>query len=258
MLLLAVIISGCGASTYEERLKESKDYFAFIQRYNDQLEKPWKDGVSGIELRVPKKLKPIPAVTTPAAEGEEAPKDPRQPDYVELELPGLVGAWSVPVGTMVDGSPTAVNSYLYVLCNAVLLKSPNPPFPANEFHDEVVERLSNALGVPVPKPDVWIDESFPRTATYVKPKPFHSLLLTPTEPVNGVPTEFKLYEYQSGDMRVSILAVMPQGATAKDNFLPILPLSLETLSVPPQPPATAVPATPGAGPSGAAKKSGGF
>lgn len=165
----------------------------------------------------------------------------------------------LPVGATVDGSPTAANAYLYVLSNAALLKSPNPPFPANEFHDEVLERVTRALGLPVPKPEAWVSENFPRTTTYIKPKSFNSLLLTPAEPIKGVPTDFKLYEYHSGDMRVSVIAVMPQGATPKDNFLSTLPISLETLVVPAQPPATAVPTTPGAGPSGAAKKkSGGF
>lgn len=254
VLLTCVLAAGCGSSIYESRLKDTEDYFRFLAQYDEALEKPWRDPESGIELRVPKKLKPIPAASAPS-EGETAPADPRQPTFANgLQLPGLIGAWQKIVVAEAGGESKAAQAYLYLLSNASMLSQQKPAFPPNEFHDEVLEQLTKALKVPAPETSAWVNQDFPRTPTYISPKSYHTVVLTPPEPINGVPMEFQLYETNSGDQRVSVIVVVPQGLSPKENLNQSMPYCLATLSVPAQP--VRAPQKSGGGKS--AKKGSGF
>jgi hypothetical protein len=257
LLISAGAIFGCGASTYEARLSETKGYYGFLQDYNAHLEKPFRDSNTGIEIRVPKKMKPLPAPAAPS-EGDPNPKDPRQPDYLELQFPGIVGAWALPTSATVNGEATAATAYFYVLSNIDLLRQQKPPFPAAEFYDEVIERVTKAIKIPLPAQNAWATEAYPRNATYMKPKDFHKIILTPAEPINGVPMEFYIFEYRQDQnpTKVSVIAVLPVGINPKDGVHEALPFSLGTLNVPATPPAPAASA-PSGSPGTPAKKGGG-
>ena len=52
---------GCGYETYELRLKQSKDYYTYLEKVEANLAPKWGDGRSILELRVPKQFVSIPA-----------------------------------------------------------------------------------------------------------------------------------------------------------------------------------------------------
>lgn len=235
VLAACAFLAGCGSRVYELRLEETKKYFAFLQRQNDLLDKPWRDPDSGIELRAPKQLKLLPGPSgPPAGEGSDgaAIRDPRQPDYVELELPGLAGAWMGLVAANVDGLESSVPCYFYVLSNQQLLRQTGASQEAAEFQDEVVSRITAALKVDPPTDNQWSSEQFPRGDSYVPKKEFHWIRLSPAEPIKNVPTDFYIYEHQSGNVRVSLVFVLPQQMNSSEPLNQAIPVCLETLNVP--------------------------
>jgi len=52
-----VVAAGCGRETYERRLEESKHYFTYLDKLNQNLAAPWAG--RGIKLRVPKQFQEI-------------------------------------------------------------------------------------------------------------------------------------------------------------------------------------------------------
>src|SRR5690606_11440652 len=101
VLILGILLSGCGTKTYEDRLKLTETYYDYIERLNRNLGPQFND--SGIQFRVPVQFQQIPAPVRKskaategadeAAEDEEDQIDPRQPEHLGFQLPGLIAAW---------------------------------------------------------------------------------------------------------------------------------------------------------------------
>ena len=100
LLLSGFLISlccGCGSGIYEERLSHTVEYFKFEEKLNKNLKRNvWSGG--GVELRVHSQMTLIPPPEEPEDDSpRRLPPDDRQPRYLQLELPGLEGAWTVDV-----------------------------------------------------------------------------------------------------------------------------------------------------------------
>lgn len=74
----ALVITGCGSETYEERLETTSKYFASIQLQNDHLSKPWTDSATTISLRLPLQFQELPP-----------PVDTGEPDQSAQAVPGF-------------------------------------------------------------------------------------------------------------------------------------------------------------------------
>ncbi|QDT55040.1 hypothetical protein Pan44_30810 [Caulifigura coniformis] len=92
-------LSGCGQSTYAERVNRSRDLLAYHARLDQSLQAEWARADWGLALRPPVRFRLMPAPPPPKANEEglvEVVPDTRQPAYLGVELPGLVAAWEVP------------------------------------------------------------------------------------------------------------------------------------------------------------------
>src|SRR5690606_960576 len=116
LVFLALLTSGCGAETYRARLNNTAQYFAYQQKRREDLG-PLRT-VLGVSIQAPKQFRwidppPPPEVdengNTIAADGAE---DPRQPHYLGLQLPGLLGSWEANVQAEVGGQDEPRKAYL--------------------------------------------------------------------------------------------------------------------------------------------------
>jgi hypothetical protein len=153
---------------------------------------------------------------------------------MDIELPGLLGAWRATVDTS-DGTES-VSSYLYVLSNYDLftLSDSDERRSAKSFTDDLVTQVSTALGATRPPDNTWNDLRVPIGEKYVETQTFTEVNLHASKPAIGVPTKAALYLSQADDIQVVILLVIPQDT---DNRLfDQINMSLETLDVNPATP----------------------
>jgi len=239
-----VAVCGCGLDTYEQRLAETNDYFKYVNKLDTYLsDGTWSNDAYGIKLRLPKGFVPLPG-PAPPAEGEEteAPVvDPRQPNFLGVDLPGLIEAFRAENGQAV--------TLLYVLGNheRVLIRAANDGVgddPATYLTDlELL--LQNAIGVTIPdqpgkgdRDNEKYTETIPRDPKYAHQKDFTAISLLQPEPPDGAASQLQLrlqlYEYQAGGMQVALLLIYP--TTASSDPRDAFKLALETLEVSDQPP----------------------
>ncbi len=253
-------LSGCGQQQYEKRLDETKALFSRIELLDANLGGEFADGV--VKLRVPKQFRPIPAPPPrpkpkPAAPGEPAPEpepvfDPRQPDFANIELPGMRAAFRAEVGTAVEGSSTVANhsAYVYVLSNHGL--APKPVAAAGDaasatkstpaqFAEDVARLLAEALQSEVQPgrhTNEWVKESHPRNVTSLFPagsdNPFpqqNYAVGSLSATVRDIPTDFSLYLREEGSVQVLIIYAVPRDVLPTEQISPRRDLSLETVRV---------------------------
>jgi hypothetical protein len=252
LALGVLFLSGCGAEAYEKRLSNTRLLFAHMELVNQNLQGTWSDPETGVSLRAPLQFvvlpPPVKAEPDPAAqkgkaaegeamdeeeEGEEEILDDRQPDYVNLGLPGLRGAFRAPVKMVAEkNANTAGEAFLYVLTNHDLAEKPEE---AKEFEQEFIKTLTETLHVAVDVDKDWREEKFPpgdpATNGFVRPVKYRNVTVTPTEDIAGYTRQFSVYMYQQGDIQVVVLFVLPADTDASENFTKRVPLCLETLGV---------------------------
>lgn len=240
ILLLAGLslagIAGCGGEIYQQRLDNTKKLFAHLELLNAHLHQYWGDPQTGARLRIPLQFSMIPPpVPTKSAgtDGEPAEPEPviddRQPKFLNVELPGLRGAFFAKMN-LVDPSAASVDPYgfIYVLTNHHLYDMPDK---AREFHTDLVATLSDTLRTGV-KPEDWRDEKFPlKVGTFADTVRYKSVVLSPSEMIGGLERQFSVYMFDQGDVRVAVLFVLPNDVNASEKMTDRIPLCLETLRV---------------------------
>lgn len=248
----ALLLAGCGAEAYENRLGNTKLMFAHMELVNQNLQGTWSDPETGVKLRAPLQFvmlpPPVKAEPDPAAkkgkpaegeameeeeEGEEETPDDRQPDYINLGLPGLRGAFRAPVKIIAEKNAAAEGeAFLYVLSNHDLADKPEE---AKEFEQEFIKVLTETLHVAVDVDKDWREEKFPpgdpATNGFVRPVKYRNVTVTPSEDIAGYTRQFSVYMYSQGDIQVIVLFVLPADTDASENFTKRIPLCLETLAV---------------------------
>jgi len=246
----ALLLAGCGSELYDQRLANTKLLFAHMDLLNQNLQGAWSDSSVGVQVRIPLQFgmlaPPAQAETKAGAgkpgaetgenmeeEGDETTEtiDERQPEYINVELSGLRGAFHAKVkvlsqnNTLDDG-----DAYMYVLTNH---DEADNPERAQDFEKDLVNTLTEAVHESVTADD-WHDEKIPpRPGSFVKPVPYRSLTITPSEEIAGLARQFMLYVYQQGEIHVVVMFVVPKDIDAAEHMFERIPLSLETLEVTP-------------------------
>ena len=245
VLLLLAGVSGCGYDTYETRLKFSRDYYAYLERIEQNLGPKWSDGRVVEMFRVPKQFVPIPApVPFKNDEGQdEMPAvDLRQPDYLNLLFPGqnLIGAWEAPFSvTTADGSVDTRKGYIYILSNYWGFIGEDPA-AALKFTPATVQLVGDALE------DHILPEKIENPPTELHPKPggylpaasytvfeFHpkAITLRSAERESTINYTFRMYGRQNGNIQAIILLALPDNISAQEKLMERIPMMLEQFRI---------------------------
>ena len=276
-IMLTGSLCGCGAQTYEDRIETTKQYYDYIDRLNQNLGPQHSD--SGVTVRLPKQFALVPAPvrrpprpqatpnvaagenatgTVAAAEPEEI-IDPRQPDYLDVELPGLIAAWNANLSTV--GSAAGANQpemhpgSIYLLSNYNLwrtFKTPNETIDPTKFHDEVMRTLTGALGVHIDervhgsatdRVNKWFSETVPATKDqqFAPRKEIRTITLIPeareeeegeeSEADQDFPREYQVYLFSNGDLKIVLIYALPKNVSTAEDLQDRILFSLQTLNV---------------------------
>ncbi len=251
-LISLVALQGCGAERYEERLRNTAEYFAYKDKLNQSLGADWQ--ASGVRLRPPLQFREIPPPPPSAgdATAEESPPDPRQSVALGIELPGLLGAWQADVRADVGGSEETRTASLYVLGNhGRYLKGPDDQglsVAPEEFLTDVENLLCGLIGVVIPEGEggdgsqknTRYPEEAPQVEKFTRRERFTAITLKPEIAVDGfeLPTEMQLYEWRGRKIQVAVLMVYPASISPQERLQERLLLALETFEASDEPPRT--------------------
>jgi len=240
--LAAFALAGCGSELYEERLGNTAKLFAHEELLRENLQGRWTDADYGIALRVPHKFEVLPPPAKPEAaekpagqdgENEEEVEvpDERQPKYLNVELPGLRGAFQAKVKVIGENKVDAEgDAWIYVMSNQDMAEQTEA---AKEFNMSFVKSLAEALQMGQPASENFETVRIPtRAGTFVKPLKYTAVALKPEEEVGGLTRQFSIYLYEQGEIQVVVLFVIPQNVDGSEKLTDRIPLCLETLDVP--------------------------
>ncbi len=256
-LCAIVCLPGCGAKTYEDRLKLTRDYYNYIDRLNRNLGPQYSN--YGVILRTPRQFQEIPKpARRPGNQERDANEpDPRLPEHIDFPIPGLVTVWSAG-----GGNDSSQKVYLYLITNYErwqTFKTPREQGDPVKIHEDLIEALARRLRIPIDdrargsasdRVNKWFTEVVPEPVDeqFVPRKEFASILLQPAENSDLADREFQVYLHQAGDMKIALIYDLPRAAGG-ENLLERIPLSLQTVTVSPEKPRAAG-AGPGASPAG--------
>ena len=246
LALLGCLAAGCGSQTYQQRLDETELRFRYLAKLDANLDTKWSHPEGLFDVRVPLQFEESLAPPKPKLDEEGNPiepdepvVDPRQPKFLDVELPGLVAAWKGKVELASGKKAKLAPCYMYVLSNHDLWKE-NQQSEARSFSTDVSELLFSALGKELPLPDQWDTPRYPVAKGYVKQKNFASPATPPDKVIDGVATNFSLFLYHAGKefeggvraVQVAVLFVIPNEIDSRrEQFDQRIPLCLETLNV---------------------------
>jgi hypothetical protein len=243
-LIFAAVSAGCGRDTYERRLEESKRYFTYLDKLNQNLSTPWVG--KGLMLRVPKQFqvieprKPKPAKKgaknapktppkeTPAEEPPEEERDPRQPPFAGLTLPGLQGAFTTQLS--VSGNAREPG-YLYVLTNGDLLGKKGSDEKAAHFNSTVIHTIADAVGQPDPTPDKLATDAVPKGEAWVAKRTFKVVRPGFEAKIFDKDYRIEIYNTRQEKNQVSLVYVLPENVSATEKLASNIDLSLETMQL---------------------------
>lgn len=236
---------GCGADTYEFRLKQTKEYFEYLEKVNSALG-PKSVPFDGVEIRVPKPFEPIIPPRAPA-EGEtpEQPIDPsddptRLGHHPDVRLEGVLASWRAKVDLEPSGDGMA---YLHLLSNLPrwVEKQTNNDIEPLHYRTDLTNVLANAYNVQADSTDApwpWTligsrdDVRFRGLSPYVSKKKVEYIDIPPPEqPINAV-----LCWMEVKDVHVGLLLIYPRAMDSRLKLDSHLKHTFETLKVPAQPP----------------------
>jgi hypothetical protein len=244
--LAAMALAGCGSELYEQRLANTKILFAHEELLREHLQGKWSDAEYGISLRIPHKFEVLPPPVKPESadkpagqEGEneeevEIPDD-RQPKYLNVELPGLRGAFQAKVKVIAENKAEVDgDAWIYVMSNQDMAEKSDA---AKEFSMSFVKSLAEALQIPTNEKD-WNEEFHPPkrapdspAKVFVTPLKYKAVVLKPQDDIAGLPRQFSVYMYEQGEIQVIVLFVIPQNVDGSEKLTDRIPLCLETLDV---------------------------
>ena len=233
LFLAAGFIAGCGRETYLARFDDTKRYFAYEDKLNQYLTRVAWAGKS-FQMRVPKQFLPI--QTKPKKEDEAADeKDPRQPDYAELEFPGLQGAWKA--SFPLTGGAGSGEGWLYLCSNFDLLAKKGDEERAKAFNADVIQRVATAFGQQASTPrlsQLPVFDVPPKTEEpFVDKRKFHVLSPGIQALVHDKPYRARIFSYkkEKSPAQISVVYVLPDNIVSASALDKAIDLSLETLVV---------------------------
>jgi hypothetical protein len=263
LVLMVLPVSGCGADTYRSRLNNTAQYFAYQQKLRDELGPARSE--FGVTFQPPRQFRWIDPPPPPEVDEEGNPvsvdgaEDPRQPHYLGLQLPGLLGAWEASVDAEVGGQDAPRKAYLYLLGNHERhLQTGN----SSRFREEpktylvdLENQLAGTIGVVLPEgrsgTGAQKNQRYQEVAPRIEPnskfsprKEFTAVTLSPQIDVGdgdfkNLPFEMQFYGWDGKHIQVALLMVYPQSISPRERLQERLLLSLETLVVNDNPPTAA-------------------
>lgn len=254
-LALLIGLSGCGLQAYEERLEATRSYWAYLEKLDQNLRPAWKTPPVDA-LRVPLQFNEMPPpqpVEGPDGKKEMPEVDPRQPDYVSLTIPGLIGAWKAEVDANVNGARGPQTAYLYVATNHQMLLS--DASEAGAFSRNLVENVGAALGSSAPENPAPLP--FPKGHKFTPVISFDAYPITSQDALRGSRYIFEIYTTRQQDNQVAIVFASPEGLDPQSKVSERIQLMLESLRVSGAPPQPTQPGQ-GAAPAGPSQPGGGF
>jgi hypothetical protein len=245
-LIVAASAAGCGRAKYEERLDDSKRYFTYLDKLNQNLSPPWTG--KGVVLRVPKQFQvvapPSPKAKKAAAakkgakeekekEEKEAPpeeeqRDPRQPTYADLTFPGLQGAFT---SQLAVSGKVREKGYLYVLTNGDLLGKKGSDEKAVQFNNNVLHAIAAAVGQADPSPDKLATNPVPKGEAWVAKRTFKVVKPGFAATIGGKDYRIEVYNCKQEKNEVSLVYVLPENVSPTEKLASNIDLSLETLQL---------------------------
>lgn len=245
-----VLVVGCGSEVYQQRLQETIAYLEYQARISRELGPEWRG--KNVHIRPPRQFELMPPPQG-HAEGHsdgaadvvsiDASEDPRQPHYLDIELPGLVAAWEAHVEADTDEGPTQHSAYLYLLSNydrAVQQQEGqrgvgDPDDLITDFED----RLCRAVGVVLPEGDTGTGKERNQryreivpgglpNSKYCAQQEFTAIHLAPEWTVTDVAIEMQVYQWAGRKTQIVVLMVFPQGLSPHEALHDRLLLALET------------------------------
>lgn len=236
------LLGGCGSATYEERLQQTRDLYEYLDTIESNLASPaWNRTEFGLAMRVPKPFgRPMagPEVTVDEEGQEIRGPDPRHPEILGVDLPGLVEGWTA---ELPGEDEIPVQARLYVLSNHErFLTRDDGGLPPGEFHADLERLLMNSFQVAIP------DGEAPRAADnarfrhlvpargspharYTTPKDYTAIRFVPDGPIEGQLLQGLLYQRQAGDIQAAVLILAPTSLSA--TFRQRIDLALQTFQV---------------------------
>jgi hypothetical protein len=260
LILMVLPASGCGAETYRSRLNNTAQYFAYQQKLQEELGAARSE--SGVTFQPPRQFRWIDPPPPPEVDENGDPvsadgaEDPRQPHYLGLELPGLLGAWEATVDAEVGGQDEPRKAYLYLLGNhSRHLQSDN----SSRFREDpktylvdLENLLAGTIGVVLPEGNSGTgaqkNHRYQEAAPRIEPnskfsprKDFTAVTLSPQIDVGelDLPFEMQFYGWDGKHIQVAVLMVYPQSISPRERLQDRLLLALETLEVNDNPPTAA-------------------
>ncbi|TXT22116.1 MAG: hypothetical protein FD138_3730 [Planctomycetota bacterium] len=237
---------GCGADTYESRLRQTKDYFEYLEKVNLALG-PKIVPFEGIEIRAPKPFERI-VPPVPPADGEatsqsiDPNEDPERLGYhSNVRLEGVLASWRAKVDLEPSGEGMA---YLHLMSNLPrwVEKQTNNDIEPLHYRRDLINVLANAYKVETETlPDAkwpWIligsrdDDRHRAFSPYVGKKTVDYIDIPPDDqPINAV-----FYWMEVKDVHVGLVLIYPRAIDPRLKLEGRVKHTLETLKVPAQPP----------------------
>lgn len=232
--LVLAMTSGCGYYEYELRLMESRDYYAHLEKIENNLVPEQfsfaEDDIT--RVRVPKNFQLIPApVPEKGPDGKllPLPKDIRQPDYYTFTT--LHAAWQATVDVTINEKAEKRDAYLYLVSNISLLAGPQEKkADAPDFTKRLVEDLTRVLNVrAVVEPILNV----PKGKKYTPANSFQRLSFAAPKPLGGVRYDFELYIHEQGPLQTVQILAIPNGSPDAAIIRERMELSAEQFQVSP-------------------------
>jgi hypothetical protein len=225
--LLLVAAAGCGRETYLARLDETRRYFAYEERLNQNLT-PVAWAGRGFLLRVPKQFAPI------TNKGTEE-RDPRQPTFAEgLELPGLQGAWQA--NFQLTGEGGHGPGWLYLCSNYDFLSKKEDAGKAAGLNNDVIQTIARAVGQQQMKSieKLPLYEVPPRSEeAFVDKRQYHAINPGIPALVDDKQYRVRIYTYakEKSPAQICLIYVLPDNVVQAAGLDRAIDMSLETLVV---------------------------
>lgn len=248
LLVLIILLAGCGAETYRARLKETAEYFAYQQKLKEDLGQAVSQ--QEVSFQPPAQFRPIAPPPPPEVDENGEPvavdgaEDPRQPHYLGITLPGLLAAWEATIQAEVGGQDEPRQAYLYLLGNHYRHLQQSDDKVPKTYLTDLENLLSDTVGVVLPEGEsgsgVEKNQRYRETAPRVEPnvkfapkQDFTGITFSPQIDVGDLdlPFEMQLYEWDGREVQVALLMVYPQSISPREHLPERLLLALETLQV---------------------------
>ena len=232
---------GCGAETYEYRLKETKAYFEYLEKVNSALG-PKDMPFEGIEIRVPKPFVQLllpapPAEGQPAAPPPPPSEDPNRLGYhPNIQLEGVIASWKATVRVEAAGSNWGESvAYVHLLSNLARWEAKQSDVDVDplRYFPDLINVLANAYNVQTETTDApWPWEMIRGFSPYVGKKKVEFVPIPPEEqPINAV-----FYRLEVKDVQIALLLIYPRNVDPGLHLEDRMKHTIEWLKVPSQPP----------------------